>query len=87
MATQFPKSSFIGCDISPIYPTSVLPQNCTFESCDVNQGLSFSDDSFDFVVSRNMALAVRYDGWEDYVQEMLRVSKSGAYIEFVEMDW
>jgi ubiquinone/menaquinone biosynthesis C-methylase UbiE len=53
----------------------------------VNQGLSFSDGSFDFVVSRNMALAVRYDGWEDYVQEMLRVSKSGAYIEFVEMDW
>jgi SAM-dependent methyltransferase len=87
MATMFPTSTVTGCDIAPIYPASVIPANCNFERCDVTNRLPFSDGSFDFVVSRNMALAIRFDSWQDYVDEMVRVSRPGAYIEMIEMDW
>ncbi|KAH8551649.1 S-adenosyl-L-methionine-dependent methyltransferase [Umbelopsis sp. PMI_123] len=87
MAAMFPTSTVTGCDIAPIYPASVIPANCNFERCDVANRLPFSDGSFDFVVSRNMALAVRFDSWQDYVDEMVRVSRPGAYIEIIEMDW
>ncbi|GAB5590109.1 hypothetical protein Unana1_05009 [Umbelopsis nana] len=76
-----------GCDIAPMYPTSVIPENCAFELCDVSHGLPFSDGSFDLVVSRNMALALRYDIWEDYVDDMVRVARPGAFIEIIETDW
>jgi ubiquinone/menaquinone biosynthesis C-methylase UbiE len=87
MATLFPNSTFVGCDIAPIYPTSIIPGNCRFEHCDVTKRLPYNDESFDFVISRNMALAVRFDSWQNYVDEMIRVSRPSAYMEIIEMDW
>ncbi|KAI9279504.1 S-adenosyl-L-methionine-dependent methyltransferase [Umbelopsis sp. AD052] len=87
MATLFPRSTFVGCDIAPLYPTSIIPENCRFEHCDVTKRLPYNDNSFDFVISRNMALAVRFDSWQDYVDEMIRVSRPTAYIEIIELDW
>ncbi|KAG2185729.1 hypothetical protein INT43_002164 [Umbelopsis isabellina] len=87
MATQYPNSTFIGLDVAPIYPTSIIPSNCSFQSCDVTDGLPFVNESFDFVISRDMALSMRFDDWKQYIEEMTRVTRKNGYIELVEMDW
>lgn len=87
MATQYPNSTFIGLDVAPIYPTSIIPSNCSFQSCNVADGLPFVNESFDFVISRDMALSMRYDHWKQYIEEMTRVTRKDGYIELVEMDW
>jgi hypothetical protein len=39
MAVDFPECEFLGIDISPLQPTTVLPQNCSFELVNVLEGL------------------------------------------------
>jgi hypothetical protein len=39
MAADFPECEFLGIDISPLQPTTVLPKNCSFELVNVLEGL------------------------------------------------
>jgi hypothetical protein len=38
MAADFPECEFLGIDIAPLQPTTVLPQNCSFELVNVLEG-------------------------------------------------
>jgi uncharacterized membrane protein YccC len=38
MATEFPECEFLGIDIVPLQPTTVLPRNCSFELANVLEG-------------------------------------------------
>jgi hypothetical protein len=38
MAADFPECHFLGVDIAPLQPTTVLPQNCSFELTNVLKG-------------------------------------------------
>ncbi|RIA86567.1 hypothetical protein C1645_829077 [Glomus cerebriforme] len=48
MAKMYPKATFIGIDISPIFPKTNL-SNVTFFVTNVLNGLPFENNTFDFV--------------------------------------
>jgi hypothetical protein len=39
MAAEFPECEFLGIDIAPLQPTTVLPKNCSFKLANVAEGL------------------------------------------------
>jgi hypothetical protein len=39
MAADFPECEFLGIDIVPLQPTTILPKNCSFELANVLEGL------------------------------------------------
>lgn len=63
MATEFPKSKFIGLELSEIFPQSVKPKNCRFLLCDVHERLPFADNSVDYVFQRCLTLAHTQENW------------------------
>jgi uncharacterized membrane protein YccC len=38
MASDFPECEFLGIDIAPLQPTTVLPKNCSFELVNALEG-------------------------------------------------
>ncbi|CAG8788819.1 17549_t:CDS:1, partial [Acaulospora morrowiae] len=71
MAFQFPSSEFIGVDFSPVFPTSIKPQNVELKQLNVlTGGLPFESDTFDFVYLRFMNLALTEKQWPDLMQEL-----------------
>nr|CAG8477791.1 3429_t:CDS:2 [Entrophospora candida] len=86
MASEFPQSQFTGIDISPMYPSQVKPGNVEFLHVDVLKGLPFNDNTFDFVVIRNMITAFSSSDWKFCIQELIRVTKPGGYIESSEFE-
>ncbi|CAG8701015.1 7632_t:CDS:2, partial [Dentiscutata heterogama] len=87
MATDYPRVSFTGVDISPIYPSEIKPCNLTFHTANILEGLPFPDNHFDFVYMRFLLTAFTEDDWQNKViQELCRVLKPGGYIEIMEGD-
>src|SRR3954452_16944828 len=87
MSTDYPRSSFTGVDISPIYPGDIKPRNLTFYTANVLEGLPFADNTFDFVYMRFLMTAFTEDDWQDkVVKELIRVCKPGGWVEFMEGD-
>ncbi|CAG8574487.1 5661_t:CDS:2 [Acaulospora colombiana] len=87
MASEYPNSEFFGIDISPMYPQEIKPPNVEFKEANLLEGLPFNDNTFDFVVIRNMVTALSVDEWENKVlQELIRVCKPGGYIESTEFE-
>ncbi|KAI5812276.1 S-adenosyl-L-methionine-dependent methyltransferase [Pyronema omphalodes] len=83
MAEKFPMAEVIGTDLSPIQP-SWVPPNCSFQVDDAMMDWTFRDDHFDFIHARNILSGV--SNWEHLVQEMLRCTTPGGYIELCELD-
>ncbi|CAJ0846291.1 10832_t:CDS:10, partial [Entrophospora sp. SA101] len=75
MGHDYPESEFLGIDISPMYPSEIKPSNVKFEQINVLEGLPYDDNSFDFVVIRNMITAFSIDDWDFCIQELIRVTK------------
>ncbi|CAB4419219.1 unnamed protein product [Rhizophagus irregularis] len=84
MAFEFPDAHFTGIDISPMYPKEIKPSNVNFEEADLTDGLPFADDTFDFVVMRNMVNALSVDDWVFSLKELERVCKPGGFVECLE---
>jgi hypothetical protein len=38
MAAEFPECEFLGIDVSPLQPATVLPKSCSFELANVLEG-------------------------------------------------
>ena len=86
MALDFPLSSFVGVDISPLFPEE-RPPNAAFIKCDVHDGLPFPDNSFDFVWQAFLIVCIDWQAWREKVmKELIRVTKPGGYIEIMDMD-
>ncbi|CAG8554645.1 158_t:CDS:2 [Funneliformis mosseae] len=86
MAFDYPDTHFTGIDISPMYPKEIKPNNVVFEEADINQGLPFADNTFDFVVMRNMVNALSDDDWQKALKELERVCKPGGFVECLEFE-
>ncbi|CAG8689909.1 31728_t:CDS:2, partial [Racocetra persica] len=85
--TDYPRVSFTGIDISPIYPSEIKPCNLTFRNANILEGLPFPDNHFDFVYMRFLLTAFTEDEWQNKViQELCRVVKPGGYLEIMEGD-
>ncbi|RMJ29043.1 Methyltransferase [Aspergillus sp. HF37] len=80
MADEFPNSTVIGTDLSPIQPRWV-PPNCYFEVDDYESEWDFSR-SFDLVHGRGMLGTLRNP--QEFFQQALKNLKPGGWMELVD---
>ena len=86
MASDYPLSTFVGIDISPLFPEN-HPPNAAFIKCDVHDCLPFPNNSFDYIWQGFLIVCIDWQSWRDkVVKELIRVTKSGGYIEIMDMD-
>jgi ubiquinone/menaquinone biosynthesis C-methylase UbiE len=52
IAGEYPKSTVIGIDMTPLFPREIKPSNCAFYQCNLLNKLPFEDSSFDYVFMR-----------------------------------
>ncbi|RHZ49314.1 hypothetical protein Glove_522g21 [Diversispora epigaea] len=84
-AVEFPKSEFVGIDISPIFPTQIKPTNVTFQIHDIRKPFPFEDESFDFIHLGFIRNYISIESWKLVtIPEILRILKPGGWVEFME---
>lgn len=91
MAQLFPQANVIGVDLVPPPvdrdPTHYGgPANFVFVTGNILEGLPFADASFDFAHQRLLISALPADRWPGVVQELIRVTRRGGWVELVEGD-
>ena len=88
MATQFPRSKVFGLDIdaSSSREDNTIPTNYRFVAGNVLKELPFPDMTFDFVHQRFLHMALPVNNWSNVVQELVRVTRPGGWVELVESD-
>lgn len=89
IATLFPLANVIGFDITPPLTGGAEaphPDKFAFVQGNMLEGLPFADNSFDFVHQRLVIVALPTNRWVPQIQEMLRVTRPGGWIELVEGD-
>ncbi len=89
MAMLFPQANVVGLDVTPPDPAGVAAMrqdNFAFVQGNMLEGLPFPDNSFDFVHQRLVIVALPTDQWVRQIQELLRVTRPGGWVELVEGD-
>src|SRR5579859_1167573 len=87
MAYEFPDAYVVGCDL--IEQKSDLnspPPNFQFMEIDILKGLPFAEAHFDFVHQRLLFLAVPAAAWQQEINELVRVTRPGGWVELVETE-
>ncbi len=93
MAQMFPHANVIGLDVKPPAlderattrpDADPRPQNYTFVPGNLLEGLPFADHTFDYVHQRLLFTAIPHDRWPAVVLELMRVTRSGGWIELVD---
>lgn len=72
-----------GIDLHQVAPPHI-PQNVVFETVNVMTGFPFNTGTFDFVHSRLLVGGIT--DWKLYLQNLLRITKRGGYVEGVELE-
>jgi hypothetical protein len=72
MAVDFPECHFLGVDITPLQPTTVLPPNCSFEVTNVLKGKYKRIITSCLFLIRVIGIP-KPDGWFDYVRQRLMI--------------
>ncbi|KAG2184078.1 hypothetical protein INT44_009093 [Umbelopsis vinacea] len=85
MAKKYPKSQFIGIDITANFPLVEAHDNISFQVINAGTGLPFSDGEFDYVFQRFLVMGFSVDQYRLVIKEINRVLKSGGTIEILEM--
>ncbi|CAG8593729.1 14297_t:CDS:2 [Ambispora leptoticha] len=86
MAKTYPLCTFTGVDITPIYPLRKLPKNVDFIEANILDGIPLESGGFDFVVMHFLTGCFTSRQWEStIIQEVVRVMKSGAWFEWMEI--
>src|SRR5688572_13528658 len=86
MAKSYPRSTFIGIDLTQFLDKEKLT-NVAFLECNVHNGLPWPDDTFDFVYQRYAWANYSENQWRYIISEIIRVCKPGGMIELMEFDW
>lgn len=60
---MYPASNFIGTDVSPRFPESIKPKNCTFQVYNVTLPSPFPENYFGYVHQRLLILGLLKDDW------------------------
>ncbi|CAG8719410.1 507_t:CDS:1 [Dentiscutata erythropus] len=87
MAKSYQSSTFTGVDMIPLFPQEKKPENAKFLQANVLDGLPFLDDTFDFVYMGLLVTAFTATEWGKVIPEIVRVTKQGGWIEFMESDF
>lgn len=97
MARDYPLTYFIGVDssspinfsrLNSIFNLKTMPNNVHFDHADIFSKLPYSNDEFDlvFVKMMNIVLPGGKQAWKHFVEELVRVTKPGGYIEIIDPD-
>ncbi|KAK5662737.1 hypothetical protein OQA88_6144 [Cercophora sp. LCS_1] len=78
VADMFPSAQVVGVDIAPTQPEWV-PANCAFELDDIEQPWTWKKNSFDFIFTRDLILAIR--DFPKLIQQAYEHLKPGGYLE------
>jgi SAM-dependent methyltransferase len=93
IARLFPRATVTGFDLVPppiddattsTYDPGIRPANYVFQQGDMFAGLPFASGSFDFVHMRLVYAATPVEKWQSLINELVRVTKPGGYLELVE---
>jgi ubiquinone/menaquinone biosynthesis C-methylase UbiE len=92
MAALFPHARVYGLDLVPPPDDAnplgqgldTRPGNYTFKVGNILEGLPFPDQSFDFVHQRLLITAIPRDRWAGVIQELVRVTRRGGWVELAE---
>jgi SAM-dependent methyltransferase len=88
VAQAFPQAQVFGLDLEESRDitgkTQTIPTNYHFQVGNVLQGLPFLDGTFDFVHQRLLVTGIPFARWPQVIQELIRVTKPGGWIEMVE---
>jgi SAM-dependent methyltransferase len=68
-------------DLSLLRP---LPATCQAIKADLLNGLPFPEHSFDYVHQRLLVAAIPVTAWRGVLADLLRITRSGGWLEFVE---
>lgn len=82
LCEEFPEAVVVGLDLQPSSPP--WPANYRFVRNNLLQGLPFTDGRFDFVHQRLLFSGIPVKSWAVIVQDLLRVTRPGGWIELVE---
>ncbi|KAI8992429.1 hypothetical protein BDB01DRAFT_778423 [Pilobolus umbonatus] len=86
IAGEYPRSTVIGIDMTPMFPREIKPANCSFYQCNIMNPLPFEDSSFDYIFMRFMAQSMEAHRWSTILNELIRILKPDGWIEWVEAD-
>ncbi|RUS19560.1 S-adenosyl-L-methionine-dependent methyltransferase [Endogone sp. FLAS-F59071] len=84
MALEFPRSEFYATDVVDLFDGMVAsgaPGNVRFGLADTLKGLPFEDGMFDYCFQRVHCVVWRETEWAKVIQELVRVTKPGGWIE------
>lgn len=84
LGTKYEKSNFKGIDAFAFFPSTIKPQNVSFEQHNILNGLPFEDNKFEYVIMRFMMFSLSLKEWENVINEMVRVCKPNGWIEIME---
>ena len=84
MAQAFPKAQVIGLDLEEAPGALKHTRNYLFQQGNMLNGLPYGRDSFDFVHMRLMVMSIPTNKWPQIIQELLRVTRPGGWIELIE---
>ncbi len=85
MALAFPQADVLGIDIESQLPKDVvLPNKFHFQQGNILHGLNINDASIDYTHQRLLVGALPADQWMPAIEELVRVTRAGGWIELVE---
>ncbi|KAF0445842.1 S-adenosyl-L-methionine-dependent methyltransferase [Gigaspora margarita] len=87
MAETYEQSTFTGVDYVPLFSQEMELANVKFLQANILDGLPFLEDSFDFI--RMGLLVTAFNATElkeKVIPEIVRITKPGGWIEFMESD-
>ncbi|KAI9322160.1 S-adenosyl-L-methionine-dependent methyltransferase [Dichotomocladium elegans] len=87
VAIDHPNAHVTGIDMADMFPTTIRPENVTFQLCNILDGLPYPDNTFDFVHMRQLIVALRGTEWPMVLCEIYRVLKPGGLVQLVESDF
>lgn len=85
MSALFPHAKIVGVDVALSSLPSPLPPNCIFAEANILHGLPFPDQQFAFTHQRLLVAAIPAAHWPKAVQELVRVTRLGGWIELLEI--
>ncbi|KAI7889589.1 uncharacterized protein EV154DRAFT_514238 [Mucor mucedo] len=74
-------------DLSPPKHRKLLRNLDFYQTNVVDGGLPFPDDQFDFVKQRLVTASFTLADWKRVIEELVRVTKPGGYIQLLEIDY
>ncbi|KAJ3393555.1 hypothetical protein HDU84_001685 [Entophlyctis sp. JEL0112] len=84
---SFPRANYYGVDIAEnVLAKGINPKVIHYLFGNILEGLSFPDNSFDFIYQRHLVMGLPKKAMPIVLAELIRVAKNGAWIELLEPD-